>query len=209
MHIKHSTFTYYKLKKLHSDSINFVNIKKLDEISTCSNVYHIISFCISYHTVLYIISHHAVHRITPCCISYHIVPYVSYNITIRYRIARRFLSYSFISYCIVRYHIVSRPIIVRDHITSHDTIIARARVVLYDGIEYYRPRTCIYLYYKSDIVDIVLQTILVGDSGVGKTSLLVQFDLGKFQSGSFAATVGIGFTVSCRRPLRHLLPRFI
>lgn len=41
------------------------------------------------------------------------------------------------------------------------------------------------------------QTILLGDSGVGKTSLLVQFDTGKFQSGSFAATVGIGFTVSC------------
>ncbi|KAK3586147.1 hypothetical protein CHS0354_033271 [Potamilus streckersoni] len=37
-------------------------------------------------------------------------------------------------------------------------------------------------------------TILVGDSGVGKTSLLVQFDQGKFQAGSFAATVGIGFT---------------
>ena len=41
----------------------------------------------------------------------------------------------------------------------------------------------------------MLQTILVGDSGVGKTSLLVQFDQGKFQTGSFAATVGIGFTV--------------
>ena len=40
------------------------------------------------------------------------------------------------------------------------------------------------------------QTILVGDSGVGKTSLLVQFDQGKFQQGSFSATVGIGFTVS-------------
>ncbi len=40
-----------------------------------------------------------------------------------------------------------------------------------------------------------LQTILVGDSGVGKTSILVQFDQGKFQSGSFSATVGIGFTV--------------
>jgi len=39
------------------------------------------------------------------------------------------------------------------------------------------------------------QTILVGDSGVGKTSLLVQFDQGKFQTGSFTATVGIGFTV--------------
>lgn len=40
------------------------------------------------------------------------------------------------------------------------------------------------------------KTILVGDSGVGKTSLLVQFDQGKFIPGSFSATVGIGFTVS-------------
>lgn len=42
--------------------------------------------------------------------------------------------------------------------------------------------------------NVIHKTILVGDSGVGKTSLLVQFDQGKFQSGSFAATVGIGFT---------------
>uniref|UniRef100_A0A7N6AYH8 small monomeric GTPase n=1 Tax=Anabas testudineus TaxID=64144 RepID=A0A7N6AYH8_ANATE len=40
----------------------------------------------------------------------------------------------------------------------------------------------------------VIMTILVGDSGVGKTSLLVQFDQGKFIPGSFSATVGIGFT---------------
>lgn len=40
------------------------------------------------------------------------------------------------------------------------------------------------------------QTILLGDSGVGKTSLLVQFETGKFQAGNFSATVGIGFTVS-------------
>ncbi|XP_063327626.1 ras-related protein Rab-37-like isoform X1 [Pelmatolapia mariae] len=39
------------------------------------------------------------------------------------------------------------------------------------------------------------KTILVGDSGVGKTSLLVQFDQGKFIAGSFTSTVGIGFTV--------------
>uniref|UniRef100_A0A3Q0TD26 small monomeric GTPase n=1 Tax=Amphilophus citrinellus TaxID=61819 RepID=A0A3Q0TD26_AMPCI len=45
-------------------------------------------------------------------------------------------------------------------------------------------------------VCVFLQTILVGDSGVGKTSLLVQFDQGKFIPGSFSATVGIGFTVS-------------
>ncbi|XP_015603295.1 ras-related protein Rab-37 isoform X2 [Cephus cinctus] len=38
------------------------------------------------------------------------------------------------------------------------------------------------------------KTILLGDSGVGKTSILVQFDIGKFQMGNFAATVGIGFT---------------
>ncbi|XP_048089338.1 ras-related protein Rab-37-like isoform X2 [Alosa alosa] len=42
--------------------------------------------------------------------------------------------------------------------------------------------------------DIMHKTILVGDSGVGKTSLLVQFDQGKFIPGSFSATVGIGFT---------------
>ncbi|XP_068610463.1 ras-related protein Rab-37-like [Brachionichthys hirsutus] len=42
--------------------------------------------------------------------------------------------------------------------------------------------------------ELVHKTILVGDSGVGKTSLLVQFDQGKFIPGSFSATVGIGFT---------------
>nr|XP_033946003.1 ras-related protein Rab-26-like [Pseudochaenichthys georgianus] len=44
--------------------------------------------------------------------------------------------------------------------------------------------------------DLTHKTILVGDSGVGKTSLLVQFDQGKFLPGSFTATVGIGFTVN-------------
>ncbi|XP_038228043.1 ras-related protein Rab-37 isoform X1 [Dermochelys coriacea] len=46
-------------------------------------------------------------------------------------------------------------------------------------------------YYDEDLLH---KTILVGDSGVGKTSLLVQFDQGKFIPGSFSATVGIGFT---------------
>ncbi|KAJ8722849.1 hypothetical protein PYW07_004029 [Mythimna separata] len=41
---------------------------------------------------------------------------------------------------------------------------------------------------------IIHKTILLGDSGVGKTSLLVQFETGKFQAGNFSATVGIGFT---------------
>jgi Ras-related protein Rab-37 len=44
----------------------------------------------------------------------------------------------------------------------------------------------------------LFQTILLGDSGVGKTSLLVKFDTGKFQTGNFSATVGIGFTVSAK-----------
>lgn len=52
-----------------------------------------------------------------------------------------------------------------------------------------------------------LQTILLGDSGVGKTSLLVQFDTGRFQPGNFAATVGIGFTVSNPAP-RYLIKAF-
>ncbi|KAG7243710.1 hypothetical protein INR49_011267 [Caranx melampygus] len=42
--------------------------------------------------------------------------------------------------------------------------------------------------------DLTHKTILVGDSGVGKTSLLVQYDQGNFIPGSFTATVGIGFT---------------
>ncbi|XP_040291657.1 ras-related protein Rab-37 isoform X3 [Bufo bufo] len=42
--------------------------------------------------------------------------------------------------------------------------------------------------------DLQHKTILVGDSAVGKTSLLVQFDQGKFIPGSFTSTVGIGFT---------------
>lgn len=53
------------------------------------------------------------------------------------------------------------------------------------------------MHLKPSLVSIAaFQTILVGDSGVGKTSLLVQFDQGKFIPGSFSATVGIGFTVS-------------
>ncbi|GAA6065044.1 ras-related protein Rab-37, partial [Tachysurus ichikawai] len=49
----------------------------------------------------------------------------------------------------------------------------------------------VYGFYDQDLTH---KTILVGDSGVGKTSLLVQFDQGKFIPGSFSATVGIGFT---------------
>lgn len=51
-----------------------------------------------------------------------------------------------------------------------------------------------YRRYQEREDDFAHKTILLGDSGVGKTSLLVQFDTGKFQPGNFAATVGIGFT---------------
>ncbi|KAL1426994.1 hypothetical protein MTO96_003289 [Rhipicephalus appendiculatus] len=40
-----------------------------------------------------------------------------------------------------------------------------------------------YLLEDPDADDIIHKTILVGDSGVGKTSLLVQFDQGKFPDG--------------------------
>ncbi|XP_011502796.1 PREDICTED: ras-related protein Rab-26-like [Ceratosolen solmsi marchali] len=52
-------------------------------------------------------------------------------------------------------------------------------------------------YYKHDNdnpKNSVHKTILLGDSGVGKTSLLIQFDIKKFRHSNFAATVGIGFT---------------
>lgn len=45
--------------------------------------------------------------------------------------------------------------------------------------------------------------MLVGDSGVGKTCLLVRFKDGAFLAGSFISTVGIDFRVSSPRWL-HL-----
>lgn len=41
----------------------------------------------------------------------------------------------------------------------------------------------------------VSQVMLVGDSGVGKTCLLVRFKDGAFLAGSFISTVGIDFRV--------------
>lgn len=52
----------------------------------------------------------------------------------------------------------------------------------------------LYEQQQEESEQMVHKTILLGDSGVGKTSLLVQFDTGKFQTGTFSATVGIGFT---------------
>ena len=41
-----------------------------------------------------------------------------------------------------------------------------------------------------------VQVMLIGDSGVGKTCLLVRFKDNTFLSGSFISTVGIDFRVS-------------
>ncbi|CAH2086712.1 unnamed protein product [Euphydryas editha] len=62
------------------------------------------------------------------------------------------------------------------------------------GYRDYRPESPARSTIDDDIP--IHKTILLGDSGVGKTSLLVQFETGKFQAGNFSATVGIGFTVS-------------
>ncbi|NXI65023.1 RAB37 protein, partial [Anseranas semipalmata] len=46
----------------------------------------------------------------------------------------------------------------------------------------------------------ILQVMLLGDSGVGKTCFLLQFKDGAFLSGTFIATVGIDFRVRPPRP---------
>ena len=51
----------------------------------------------------------------------------------------------------------------------------------------------------------ILQVMLLGDSGVGKTCFLLQFKDGAFLSGTFIATVGIDFRVRPPRlPAPHL-----
>ncbi|NWT85919.1 RAB37 protein, partial [Lanius ludovicianus] len=53
----------------------------------------------------------------------------------------------------------------------------------------------------------ILQVMLLGDSGVGKTCFLLQFKDGAFLSGTFIATVGIDFRVRPPRLPAPLLPR--
>uniref|UniRef100_A0A8C2ZTL7 small monomeric GTPase n=1 Tax=Cyclopterus lumpus TaxID=8103 RepID=A0A8C2ZTL7_CYCLU len=50
---------------------------------------------------------------------------------------------------------------------------------------------------SSEFYDIAFKVMLVGDSGVGKTCLLVRFKDGAFLAGSFISTVGIDFRVIC------------
>uniref|UniRef100_A0A0E9X5B3 RAB26, member RAS oncogene family n=1 Tax=Anguilla anguilla TaxID=7936 RepID=A0A0E9X5B3_ANGAN len=47
----------------------------------------------------------------------------------------------------------------------------------------------------NEYFDIAFKVMLLGDSAVGKTCLLVQFKDGAFLAGSFIATVGIDFRV--------------
>ncbi|KAM5198445.1 ras-related protein Rab-26 isoform 14-T14 [Hipposideros larvatus] len=47
----------------------------------------------------------------------------------------------------------------------------------------------------SDFYDVAFKVMLVGDSGVGKTCLLVRFKDGAFLAGTFISTVGIDFRV--------------
>uniref|UniRef100_A0A672Q9I4 RAB26, member RAS onco family n=1 Tax=Sinocyclocheilus grahami TaxID=75366 RepID=A0A672Q9I4_SINGR len=46
---------------------------------------------------------------------------------------------------------------------------------------------------SGEFYDITFKVMLVGDSGVGKTCLLVRFKDGAFLAGSFISTVGIDF----------------
>lgn len=55
---------------------------------------------------------------------------------------------------------------------------------------------CLFLLFYSFLFSCNEQTILLGDSGVGKTSLIVKYQTGDFRIGSFSATVGIAMTVS-------------
>ncbi|TKS91963.1 Ras-related protein [Collichthys lucidus] len=48
---------------------------------------------------------------------------------------------------------------------------------------------------SSEFYDIAFKVMLVGDSGVGKTCLLVRFKDGAFLAGSFISTVGIDFRI--------------
>ncbi|XP_031673428.1 ras-related protein Rab-26-like isoform X2 [Oncorhynchus kisutch] len=58
---------------------------------------------------------------------------------------------------------------------------------------------------SSEFYDIAFKVMLVGDSGVGKTCLLVRFKDGAFLAGSFISTVGIDFRVLPGSPLHGLL----
>ncbi|XP_043944838.1 ras-related protein Rab-26-like [Protopterus annectens] len=57
---------------------------------------------------------------------------------------------------------------------------------------------------SSEFYDIAFKVMLVGDSGVGKTCLLVRFKDGAFLAGSFISTVGIDFRDSSLEAVESL-----
>lgn len=54
--------------------------------------------------------------------------------------------------------------------------------------------------YRWLFLYIASQVMLLGDSGVGKTCVLVRFKDGAFLSGSFISTVGIDYKVNFKTP---------
>ncbi|KYN34551.1 Ras-related protein Rab-26, partial [Trachymyrmex septentrionalis] len=99
------------------------------------------------------------------------------------------------------YHSTAVPALLQpSFLLSHPVALIRFKQVSLDfesmRIDIGWKMDSIFVIRRSFACMVCLQTILLGDSGVGKTSLLVQFDTGRFQPGNFAATVGIGFTVS-------------
>ncbi|XP_010786461.1 ras-related protein Rab-26 [Notothenia coriiceps] len=59
---------------------------------------------------------------------------------------------------------------------------------------------------SSEFYDIAFKVMLVGDSGVGKTCLLVRFKDGAFLAGSFISTVGIDFRNKVLDIYHHMNP---
>lgn len=58
------------------------------------------------------------------------------------------------------------------------------------------------VYQANYLASLLIQVMLLGDSGVGKTCLLVRFRDGLFLSGNFISTVGIDFRVRALRRLQ-------
>lgn len=75
-----------------------------------------------------------------------------------------------------------------------ESIVHKVSTIIETYVPNYDIEKSLWLLYKN--IRFHFQTILLGDSGVGKTSFLVQYNTGEFRAGSFSATVGIALTVS-------------
>lgn len=63
-------------------------------------------------------------------------------------------------------------------------------------------------YFTNQKVYIIFKIMLIGDSGVGKTCLLVRFKDDTFLSCNFIATVGIDFKVPSKK-IKKLIASFL